>query len=201
MNNDIRKYIELVETAQSHSANTSKIARLITGTNNKMGFSGSRVVRGHILLKNPNAGISIYGVPIKIDVVTISYINTGLHTSIAIYLEYIANSELRIKVENAAIAAGSTNRSLEFHDIVQEYIEYHDEGTNQLVEFINKLNFGFSSNAISDLKRYKLGVESTEDDEGREFTIGVSLSVPDCQLIKEFESALRYKISMDDFDR
>lgn len=188
--NNIRKYINIVETFQEQSANVSKIARYITRATN----------HGTIIyLKNVNQSISVYDIPIPIDQLGIGWKSRMQHSAgyIEIELFYKGDRELIKKIVDAA-----SKPDISYNLTVMTYLTAN---RHEILKVLDNINLGFSTAALEELTTHcrVATVIPDRDNFDRDpsmisFTYSTLQSEPQPQIMSELERALRYKQSMDD---
>lgn len=190
---NIRKYINIVETAQQLNANISKIARYITRVTN----------HGTIIyLKNVNQNISVYNIPIPIDQFGIGWRSRSQNSAgyIEIELFYKGDRELIKKIVDAA-----NTPEISYNLTVMNYLKAN---RHEILKVLDKINLGFSTAALEELAthcRVDIVIPDRDnfdrDPSMISFTYSTLQSEPQPQIMSELERALRYKKSMEELDK
>ena len=197
---NIRKYIDILTEEGSDRANISKIVRSITSFIAKpRRFSREPKITLVINRSNINKGILVYGMPLTINSLDITYTYSSGIKLISIALNFFVSHEYKTKLIKAANHVSRSTEDLSFEGIVQDYIAIN--GLHRVKQIINELNIGFSSNALHDLIRYKSDVDVDIDLNTKSYYIMLEFwPEPSNQIMNELDRAIRYKNSMDDFD-
>ena len=192
MNNDIRKYINLVESAQETGSNITRIARYISRSTNHGAVIGFQI----------NKSITIYSVPIDLESIGVAWRARTERAAGYIEVELLYNSspEQRKKI---ADAASNTNRAIPDYASYDHITEYY-LGTNRdkILTILNEINLGFSTAALSELSTHAR-IESIAPGDDKSFSIfsliySTVINSPQPQMMSELARAIQYKQAIDE---
>lgn len=192
MNNDIRKYINLVESAQDLGSNITRIARYINHITN----------HGTVIELNRDKSIPIYDVPVDIKRLHVDWRARTERAAgyVEIKLFYNGSPEQRKETTEAARKSNSAITEYTLYDHIAE----HYLGTNRdkITTMLNELNLGFSTAALSELSTHAR-IESLTP--GNELGFGLFMLIystvinsPQPQMMSELARAIQYKQAMDE---